>query len=579
MALPAGWWGGCGTASCCGVMALPATRDRAIPIDVPMPPQMWQQNYTPVAGNLALSAIVAALPIFVLLFALGIKRTAAWKAALTGLGSAVVVALFVYHMPARMTFSAVTYGAAFGLFPIGWIIYWAILLYRIALEAGKFGIIKDSLGSLTQDQHLQALLIAFAFGAFIEGACGFGTPVAVAAAMLAGLGFSPFYAAAICLLANTAPVAFGALGLPLITLSGVTGLPLRSLSADVGRICAPISLTLPSYLVVVMGGWSALRSILPAALLCGVAFAGVQLFVSNSLGPYLTDILASLTAIASLVLLLRFWKPKHVSAQHNHNTMAAMHHHTVGEILTGWAPYGLLVILVLVWGLDSVKVWLNSATFLFPWPGLHNNVQRIPPEVAKASPYAATFTLNLLSGAGTASMVAALLSTVILRVPLRLAARIISATAKQLLFPIITITAVVALAFLMNYSGATATLGLAFAATAGLFPFFSPMLGWLGVFLSGSDTSANALFGNLQVVTANRVGLNPVLMAASNSSGGVMGKMISLQSIAVAAAATGIKAADESRLFRFTLRHSVLLGSMIGLITVFYAYIMPHWAK
>jgi lactate permease len=540
---------------------------------------MWQQNYTPIAGSLALSAAFASLPILALLFTLGVRRIAAWKAALTGLGLATLVALFVYGMPAVTTFSAVAYGAAFGMFPICWIVFWAIVLYRISLESGKFDIIKDSLGNLTRDPHLQALLIAFALGAFIEGAAGFGTPVAVAAAMLTGLGFTPFYAACICLLANTAPVAFGSLGLPLVTLAGVTGLELRKLSADVGRICAPISVIIPSYLVKIMGGWSALRRVLLAALVCGISFAGAQFLVSNFIGPYLTDIIASLAAITALIILFRVWKPSEPAKDSSTDSPQKKIQMSAAEILIAWSPYGLLVVLVLIWGLGSVKGWLDSATWVFAWPALHNQVLRVPPVVKDISPYGAKFTLNLLSVSGTAAMLAAFGSSLILKMPLSQTLRIVASTARQLFHTFITIAGVVAMAFLMNYAGASATLALALAATGAVFPFFSPLLGWLGVFLSGSDTASNALFGNLQVVTANQLGVNPVLMAAANSSGGVMGKMISLQSIAVAAAATGMHHSDEGKLFRFTLKHSVLLVALIGLITLFYTYVMPGWVR
>lgn len=541
---------------------------------------MWQQIYIPVAGNLGLSALVAATPIFVLVYTLGYRRLPSWKASLIGLFVAELLAVTVYRMPVSMSISALTYGAAFGLFPIGWIVYWAIALYRFTLETGKFEIVKDSIGSLTTDSRLQALLIAFSFGAFMEGACGFGTPVAVAAAMLTGLGFSPFRAAALCLLANTAPVAFGAIGIPLVALSGITGLPLHSLSSNVGRICAPISLIIPAYLILVMGGWRALKAVFPAVLVAGITFAGMQLFVSNVLGPYLTDILGSVASMIALIILFRFWKPKQISRLETEGAcVAETVDHSPREIVIAWAPYGLLVVFVLLWGISSVKAHLSLLTIPIHWPGLHNQVQRVPPVVAKTSPYAAIYTFDWLAVSGTACMFATLLSSLVLRMSPRLTLRLMVATGRQLLFPLVTIAAVLALAFLMNYSGATGTLGLAFAATAGIFPFFSALLGWLGVFLTGSDTASNALFGNLQVVTAHRLGLNPALMAAANSGGGVMGKMISLQSICVAAAATQMKPDDEANLFRFTLRHSILLGSLIGLITLVYAYILPNWVK
>ncbi|HXA06432.1 MAG TPA: lactate permease LctP family transporter [Bryobacteraceae bacterium] len=540
---------------------------------------MWPQNYTPVGGSLGVSTLVAAVPVFVLLLLLGVMRKPAWLASLVGLGAAALVALGVYGMHAGTLASAIAYGAAYGLFPIGWVVFTAILLYNITVATGKFQVIKDSVGSLTEDRRLQALLIAFAFGAFIEGAAGFGTPVAVAAAMLAGLGFSPFYAAGICLLANTAPVAFGSIATPILMLTGITGLPLDRLSAGVGRVCAPVSLIVPGYLVMVMGGWRALRGVLPAAILCGVAFGGTQFVVSNFIGPQLTDILSSLAAIGSLVLLFKFWKPKEGFNFDEHSSAhVAPPRHATGELVTAWAPYMLLVIFVLLWGYKPVQVLLNGVTRSFPWPGLHNVILRVPPVVAKPAPYPAPYTFNWLSAPGTACLIAALVSAVVLRMPVAQFARVFRSTVKQLLLAELTIASVLALAFLMNYSGATATLGLSFAATGALFPFFSSLLGWLGVFLTGSDTASNALFGNLQVITAGTLHMNPVLMASSNSAGGVMGKMISLQSVAVASCATAMKPEDEGRLFRFTLRHSILLASIIGLIVVFYTYVAPQLA-
>ncbi len=541
---------------------------------------MWQHNYAPVAGSIAWSALLAALPVFILLYLLGIRRTPAWAAALAGLAGMTCVAVFVYGMPVGPLAASIGFGAAFGLFPIGWIVFSAILLYRVTVETGKFELIKDSVGSLSSDRRIQALLIAFAFGAFIEGASGFGAPVAVAAAMLTGLGFSPFYAAGICLLANTAPVAFGSIGTPILVLGGLTGLPLDRLSAGVGRICAPVSLFIPAYLIVIMGGWKALRGVFPAAALCGAAFAGTQFAVSNYLGPQLTDLLSSLAAMLSLVVLLLFWKPKDGFQLGDAGAAAAPDHphHAPSALIAAWAPYALLVALVLIWGMPAIRPALETATVSFPWPSLHNVVVQSPPLTPQPAPYPAVFKFNWLAAPGTACLMASILSALVLRIsPVRFG-KIVLATARQLVLPELTIAAVLALAFLMNYCGATVTLGLAFAATGTLFPFFSAMLGWLGVFLTGSDTSANALFGNLQVVTAGRLGLNPVLMAAANSSGGVMGKMISLQSIAVAVAATRMAASEEGKLFRFTLRHSLLLGSIIGLVTLFYAYVTPNWA-
>ena len=517
--------------------------------------------------------MVAALPIFTLLYLLGVARKPAWISSLIGVLVAALVALFAYGMPPTMVVSSAVYGAAYGLFPIGWIVFTAILLYRMTVETGKFEIIKDSIAGLTGDQRLQALLIAFAFGAFLEGASGFGTPVAVAAAMLTGLGFTPFFAAALCLMADTAPVAFGSIGIPLVMLQNVTGLPMMSVSADVGRICAPLALIVPAYLMLMMGGTKALGAVWPAAAaVCGITCGASQFFIAYFIGPYLAAILAAIIALFSLVLLLKVWHPANAVA-------STPHRHTGGNVFLAWSPYLTLVVFVLLWGADDVKVVLEKATVIFDWPGLHNLVQRIPPVVAKPSPYAARYTLNFLSASGSACLLSVLVSATILGVSPGRLFKIFGETARQLALPLVTIASVVSLAYLMNYSGATTTLGLVIAGTGSMFPFFSPLLGWLGVFLTGSDTSANALFGPLQVVTATRLGLNPSLMAAANSGGGVVGKMISLQSIAVAAAATGMKRTDEGLLFRFTLGHSVFLAVMIGFLTMFYAYVVPGWVK
>ncbi len=537
---------------------------------------MWQHNYTPLNGSLFGSAAIAALPVLTLLLLLGVLRKPAWISALSGLATTILVALFLYGMPVGNVVSATLFGAAFGLFPIGWIVIGAVFLYRITVETKTFEVIKYSLESLTQDRRLQALLIAFAFGAFLEGAAGFGTPVAVAAAMLSGLGFTPFFAAALCLLANTAPVAFGSIGIPAITLAGITGLPLDRLSAGIGRICAPVSLFVPAYIVVVMGGFSALGRVFPAALVCGVVFAGMQFLISNYVGPQLTDLIASLSAMLALVLLFLVWKPKD-SAEHTivMPPSGAAPRYSRGQILLAWSPYLLLVAVVLLWGYKPMQGPLNSVSKAIQWPGLHNQIARVPPVTSKITPYAAVFNLNWLSAAGTSCLIACILSAFVLRIsPLRFL-KIFGHTLRQLAFAMVTLAAVLGLAYLMNYCGATGTLGLAFAATGASFPFFGAILGWLGVFLTGSDTSANALFGNLQVITATRLNLNPVLMAAANSSGGVMGKMISLSSIAVAAAATGMAPEEEAKLFRFTLKHSVFLACAIGLVVLFYAYVAP----
>lgn len=525
---------------------------------------IWSQNYTPIGGSLLWSSLLAALPIVALLYAIGIRRVSAWKSGLIGLLVAILVALAVYRMPAGLAVASALYGIAFGTFPIFWVIYWAILLYRITVDTGAFEVLKKSIGQLTNERSLQALLIAFAFGAFLEGAAGFGTPVAVAAAILGGLGFESFYAAGICLLANTAPVAFGSIAIPLVTLATTTGLPLQELSKDVGRLCAPVSLFIPAYLVLVMGGLRNLRQVWPAALVCGVTFAGVQFSVSNYIGPYLTDILGSLCSVIALVILLRVWHPA--------GTQRPTMQYSPKQILWAWSPYLLLVVLILVWSIGSVKAILDKPSIAFLWPGLHNLVMQLPPAVSKAGPYAAIYRFRFLAEAGTACALATVFSAILLKVDPRRYLRLAVESAVQLRFSYVSIVSVLALAFVMNYSGATATLGLAFASTGKVFPFFSAILGWLGVFLTGSDTSANALFGSLQKVTAGRLGLDPALMASANSAGGVMGKMISLQSISVAAAAAGLTASEEPRLFRFTLKHSLFLASVVGLLALVYAY-------
>jgi L-lactate transport len=551
---------------------------------------VWSQSYSLFGRGLAVSSVIACIPIVTLLFLLGVRRKPAWFAALWALLAAVLVALFAYKLPPVLTLSSAAYGAAFGLFPISWIVFWAISLYLVTVKTGKFEIIKTSMGNLTSDARLQALLIAFAFGAFVEGAAGFGTPVAVAAAMLVGLCFSPFYASALCLIANTAPVAFGSIGIPVITLAGLTGLPLDKLSAAVGRICAPLSLFVPCYLVCVMVGWRGMLEVWPAVVVVGGVFASVQFLMSNYVGPQLTDIMSSLCALGSLLLLLRFWKPAAMwdrelepvhpvgSARPADRKFAAMApasdlKHTIGQTWVAWMPYVLLVVLVLLWGFKPFQALLNTVTFSIGWPGLHNHVMMMPPVVTKPTVYKALYQVNFLSAAGTACMFATILSALLLRMSPLAFGKLLLGVCRQLFLPTLTVTTVLAMAFVMNYSGATATLGLAFAASGKMFPFFSPLLGWLGVFLTGSDTSANALFGNLQVVTAGRLGFEPTLMAAANSAGGVVGKMISVQNIAVAAAATAMTVSDQAKLFRFTLRHSIVMATALGIEVMLYAYV------
>ncbi len=550
----------------------------------------WPQPYYLFGGHLGISAFIAILPTLILLYLLAWKRKPSWVAALAGLVATLILAMAGYGMSAKLAFSSAAYGGCFGIFPISWIVFWALVLYEITVQTGKFEIIKDSIGSVTSDKRMQALLIAFAFGAFIEGCAGFGTPVAVAAAMLVGLGYSSLYASSICLLANTAPVAFGSIGIPVITLAGITALPLAQLSGVVGKLSAPISFFLPAYLILVTSGLPATVEVWPAVLTCGAVFAGLQFFVSNYIGPQLTDILSSIGAMAALVLLLRFWEPKHtwdkernvdleMKASKDHlrirqHDIRTGPHSTSGEIWSAWMPYILLVIFVLAWGYAPFLKVLNRASIAFPWPGLHNQILRMPPVVSKPMQYAAIFNFSWLSASGTSAMFASIFAAVFARMSVAEFGKVILSIARKLIFPTITVAAMLAMAYVMNYSGATGTLGLAFAATGKVFPFFSPLMGWLGVFLTGSDTSSNALFGNLQVVSAGRLGLNPVLIAAANSVGGVMGKMISLQTIAVAAAATGMSVSDQSKLFRFTLKHSIFLAAVVGVEVMLYAYVI-----
>ena len=550
---------------------------------------VWPQPYYLFGRGLGVSALLAILPTLLLLFLLAVKRKPSWIAALSGLIATIVLAILAYGMSFGHAMSSVAYGACFGIFPISWIVFWALVLYEITVTTGKFEIIKDSIGSITSDKRMQALLIAFAFGAFIEGCAGFGTPVAVAAAMMVGLGFSSLYASSLCLLANTAPVAFGSIGIPVITLAGITGLPLARLSGMVGRLTAPFSLALPAYLILVTSGFPAMVEVWPAVLTCGVVFAGIQFTVSNFIGPQLTDILSSIGAMGALVILLRFWEPRHTDA-HDREVDASMKvvtddlpvrqhdarsgpHYTTRQIWLAWMPYALLVIFVLAWGYQPFVVWLNSVSVTFPWPGLHNQILRVPPVVSAPAKYPAIFNFNWLSASGTSCMLASLLAATFSGMSLRALAKIILSVAHKLIRPTVTVASMLAMAYLMNYSGATGTLGLAFSATGRVFPFFSPIMGWLGVFLTGSDTSSNALFGNLQVVSAGRLGLDPVVIAAANSVGGVMGKMISLQTIAVAAAATGMSVQEQSKLFRFTLRHSILLAALVGTEVMLYVYV------
>jgi lactate permease len=546
---------------------------------------VWTQQADPL-GSVGLSALAAAIPIAFLFWALAVKRLKGHVAGPCTAGVAVLVAVLVFGMPAPLAVASTLHGALYGLFPIGWIVVSAVFLYRITVETGQFATIHDSIASLTADRRLQALLIAFSFGAFLEGAAGFGTPVAISAAMLAGLGFEPLYAAGLCLIANTAPVAFGAIGTPIIVAGQVTGLDPMLISMMVGRQLPLLSLLVPFWLVFTMSGARGMREVWPAALVSGGSFAVAQWWTSNYLGPLLPDIISSLVSIVCLVAFVRVWKPASTFRFHGEveaasrpadMTRGASEPHgasgsnaaprargplDVRSLAYAWSPFVVLTILVGCWGIRPVKAALDTASVAFAFPVLHDAV--VLPASGRAVP--ALFTLNWLSATGTAILLASLVSVGIARMRPGTAAALFGRTLASLSAPLLTIASVLGLAYIGNASGMTTAMGTALASTGALFPIFSPVLGWLGVFMTGSDTSSNAIFGKLQTVSAEAVGVSPILAVAANSSGGVTGKMISPQSIAVACAATG-QVGNEPALFRFTLRHSLLLLAVVALIT------------
>lgn len=533
----------------------------------------WTQVYNP-SGNLLISAMVASLPVVVLLGLLALFHVRAHLAALSGLGVSLLVAIAVYGMPVKLAGAAAVNGAAYGLFPIGWIVLNAIFVYDITVETGKFETVKQTIAGLAADRRLQALLIAFSFGAFIEGAAGFGTPVAISAAMMIGLGFKPLQAACLALIGNTAPVAFGALGTPIIALARVTGLPLEALSAVVGRQLPFFSVIVPFWLIWAMAGWKAMREVWPACLVSGGTFALVQFLVSNYHGPWVVDIAGSIASILSMIVLLRFWRPAGTwrfsgDDQGADSRPAGI---SAGEALLAWLPWIILSVLVFLWGLPQVKSFLNGISQIdIAVPYLNKAVFRAPPVVASARAEEAVFSLNWLSATGTALLFSGIFSGLALRIsPLRLLALYLG-TLRRVRLSLLTIAAMLALGFTTRYGGLDATMGLAFAATGFLFPFFSPLLGWLGVALTGSDTSSNVLFGNLQQITAQQLGISPLLAAASNSSGGVMGKMIDAQSIVVAGVATG-QHGNEGVILRNVFFHSLALAVLVGLLVLCQAY-------
>ena len=547
----------------------------------------WTQSYTPL-GEVCASALVAAVPAAVLLGLLA-RAARAHVAALAGLAAALLVAVVVYGMPAPLALAAAGSGAAYGLFPIGWIVLGAIFVYDVTVVTGQFDVVRATVAGVADDPRIQALLIAFSFGAFIEGAAGFGTPVAISAAMLIGLGFPPLQAAGIALIGNTAPVAFGALGTPIVVLARVTDLPILELSAMVGRQLPIFSLLVPFWLVWVLAGRRAMLEVWPACLTAGASFALSQFVVSNYHGPWLVDIVGALVSIGALLALLRVWRPRRswrppaavradgdVPLPVGFTAPVPLHARTTRrQALRAWMPWAVLSALVFTWGLPQTKTALNSISApSFAVPGLHLSVLRAPPVVRATTPEEAIFVLNWLSATGTALLLAGVIAGMLLGMRPAALVRVFLDTLRRVRLPLVTIAAMLALGFVSRYAGLDTTMGLAFASTGALFPFFSPLLGWLGVALTGSDTSSNVLFGNLQTVTARQVGISPVLAAAANSTGGVMGKMIDAQSIVVAGTATGQRG-GEGRILRYVFLHSLALAILVGVLVLVQAYLLP----
>jgi len=532
----------------------------------------WTQVVDPL-NSIGLSALVAAVPIFFIFWALIVKKMKGYVASLLTLSVATLFALFAYGMPFKLAVSSLIHGALYGLFPICWVIIGAVFLYNITVKSGQFEIIKNFMASVTSDRRLQALLVAFSFGSFLEGAAGMGAPVAITAAMLVGLGFNPLYAAGICLIANTVPVAFGSVGIPIITAAQVSGLPEMAVSQMVGRTLPFLALIVPFYLVVIMAGFKKSLEVLPAILISGVVFSVVQFLVSNYINPMLPGILAGLSTIICLTVFLKYWKPKSIwrFKDETPQTIDAELKYSTWQIIRAWSPFIIMTLIIVAWGMQSVKEAINSIFQLkFYIPGLHNAILKPDGSVLIIKP----FELNILSNAGTATLLAAIISLPLIGMSFKNGAKIFLATLNQLKFPIITIASIVGFAFITNNSGMAITMALAMASTGILFPFFSPVLGWLGVFLTGSDTSSNALFSKLQATSAEAIGVDPLLTVGANASGGVTGKMISPQSIAIGAAAVGL-VGKESELFRFTLKHSFILLFLICVVTVIQAYVTP----
>jgi lactate permease len=550
--------------------------------------ETWRQVYDPF-GNTTLSTIAAAIPVVILLGLIASGKVKAHIAALTALVAALAVAVFLFRMPGGLALRVTALGAVTGLFPIGWIILNVIFLYRLTVEKGWFQTLQQSIGGISTDRRLQLLLIAFSFGAFFEGASGFGTPVAVTGAILIGLGFSPLAASGLSLIANTAPVAYGALGTPIQGLASVTGLDPYLLGAMVGRQLPFFSLIVPFWLIWAFAGWRGMIQIWPAILVCGVTFAVPQFLISNYVNPWIVDIGASIISMVCLVGFLRIWQPTELwtspalrTRDESAATMPApippARPATREEVIWSWVPWIILSVIVVIWGGQWFKNLVNPIfTWNYPVPGLHNAIIKTAPVVSKDAPEAAVFAFTYLSYTGTGILIAAILAGVVMRFsPLRLL-QAYGETLWVVRYSLITIVAMLAIGTLTRYSGIDATLGLAFAGTGVLYPFFGTLLGWLGVALTGSDTASNVLFGNLQRITSEKLGLSPILMAAANSSGGVMGKMIDAQSIVVASTATNWFG-HEGTILRFVFWHSVVLACLVGGFIMLQAYVSPFTA-
>ncbi|MGR3976631.1 L-lactate permease [Acinetobacter sp. 1207_04] len=548
--------------------------------------QHWQQIYDPM-GNIWISSAIALIPIIFFFLALAVFRMKGSVAGTITVVLALLVSLFAYQMPATMAFASMIYGFLYGLWPIAWIIIGAVFLYKISVKTGQFDIIRSSILSITEDQRLQMLFVGFAFGTFLEGAAGFGAPVAITAALLVGLGFKPLYAAGLCLIVNTAPVAFGAMGIPIIVAGQVSGVETMEISQMVGRQLPFMVIIVLFWIMAIMDGWRGVKETWPAVIVGGGSFAIAQYLTSNFVGPELPDITAAIAALVSLTILLKYWQPKHIFRFENEEgvqniDLAAERKkkYTIAQIAKAWSPFAILTAMVTIWSVKPFKDLftkdgaLHDMVFSIKVPYLHQMIQKMPPVVPEIKDYDAIYKFDWFSATGTAIMFAAIITIIYLKMKPKDAIVTFAETVNELKIPIYSIGMVLAFAFIANYSGMSATLALALAHTGQAFTFFSPFLGWLGVFLTGSDTSANALFAALQATTAQQIGVPEVLLVAANTSGGVTGKMISPQSIAIACAAVGL-VGKESDLFRFTVKHSISFTVMIGIIITLQAYVFP----